>query len=97
MVPFKQYMSEGYSVQLVRDRGIDVLKLKDSKQKGWVEVRGKKNYETSYDKKDKMHQTIDGLGKAGNISDLMNGEIVHLNPSHPHGKNAIELIKGLMK
>ena len=97
MKSFKSYVSKGYSVQLVRDKGMDLLNLKDSKKSGWVEVRGKKNYETAYDKKDSMHQTIDGLGKAGNISDLMNGEVVNINPNHPHGKKAIELVRRLLK
>jgi len=74
-----------------------VLKIKDSKEKSWVEVRGKKNYEVSHDKNDLMHKAIDGLGKAANISDLMNGEIVHINPKHPHGEKAINMLKRLMK
>ena len=44
-----------------------------------------------------MHKAIDSLGKAANISDLMNGEVVVINPKHPHGKKAIENIQRLMK
>ena len=32
-------------LQLIRDKNIDVLKIKDSHKKDWVEVRGKKGYE----------------------------------------------------
>lgn len=97
MISFKQYFSESYSVQYIRDKNVDALKLKDTRKTGWVEVRGKKNYEVTYDKNDPMHKAIDGLGKAANISDLMNGEIVYINPHHPHGKKAIANIKRLMK
>ena len=97
MISFKSYMNEGYSVQYIRDKNVDLLKIKDTSKRGWVEVRGKKNYEVTYDKNDKMHKMIDTLGKAANISDLMNGEIVHINPKHPHGKEAIEAIKRHLK
>ena len=97
MLSFRQYIVEAYSVQYVRDKNMDVLKLRDTSEKGWVEVRGKKNYEVTYDKNDPMHKAIDGLGKAANISDLMNGEIVHINPHHQHGKMAIQNIQRLMK
>ena len=97
MLNFKAYISEGYSIQYIRDKNIDVLKLKDSSKRGWVEVRGKKNYEVGYDKNDPMHKTIDALGKAANISDLMNGEIVFINPNHPDGKKAIEAINRHLK
>lgn len=97
MITFKEYISEGYSVQYIRDKSIDVLKLKKTNDTKWVEVRGKKNYETSYDGTDVMHQAIDTLGKAANISDLMNGEVVVINPKHPHAKKAIETISRFMK
>lgn len=97
MITFKKFL-ESYSVQFVRDKDVDVLKLKDSSKKGWVEVRGKKGYESGgYNKRDKLHSTIDKLGKAANISDLMNGDEVHINPKHPHAKKAIETIKKLMR
>jgi hypothetical protein len=97
MLKFSEYMSESYFVQYIRDKNVDVLKLKDSKQASWVEVRGKKNYEVTYDKNDPMHKAIDGLGKAASISDLMNGDVVSINPHHPHGKKAIETVERLMK
>jgi hypothetical protein len=97
MLKFSEYMSESYFVQYIRDKNVDVLKLKDSKQASWVEVRGKKNYEVTYDKNDPLHKAIDGLGKAASISDLMNGDVVSINPHHPHGKKAIETVERLMK
>lgn len=97
MLKFSEYISEGYSVQYIRDKNVDVLKLKDSKQASWVEVRGKKNYEVTYDRNDPMHKAIDSLGKSANISDLMNGEVVVINPNHPHAKKAIENIQRLMR
>ena len=97
MIRFKSYITEGYSVQYIRDKNMDVLKLKDTSKSGWVEVRGKKNYEVTYDKNDIMHKTIDALGKAANISDLMNGEVVNINPKHPDGREAIEAIKRHLK
>jgi hypothetical protein len=97
MKSFKTYISEGYSVQYIRDKNIDVLKLKDTSKRGWVEVRGKKNYEVNYDKNDPMHKTIDALGKAANISDLINGEVVVINPKHPHGTKAIEAIRKILQ
>ena len=97
MLKFSEYISESYFVQYIRDKNVDVLKLKDSKQASWVEVRGKKNYEVTYDKNDPLHKAIDGLGKAASISDLMNGDVVSINPHHPHGKKAIENIQRLMK
>lgn len=97
MLKFSEYISESYFVQYIRDKNVDVLKLKDSKQASWVEVRGKKNYEVTYDKNDPLHKAIDGLGKAASISDLMNGEVVSINPHHPHGKKAIETVERLMK
>jgi hypothetical protein len=97
MLKFSEYISESYFVQYIRDKNVDVLKLKDSKQASWVEVRGKKNYEVTYDKNDPLHKAIDGLGKAASISDLMNGDVVSINPHHPHGKKAIETVERLMK
>lgn len=97
MLKFSEYVSESYFVQYIRDKNVDVLKLKDSKQASWVEVRGKKNYEVTYDKNDPLHKAIDGLGKAASISDLMNGDVVSINPHHPHGKKAIETVERLMK
>ena len=97
MKTFQKYFAEGYMVQYIRDKDQDVLKLKNTDEKSWVEVRGKKNYEVTYDRNDPMHKAIDGLGKAANISDLMNGEVVYINPNHPHAKKALDTIKKQMK
>ena len=97
MIKFSQYISEGIKVQLVRDKGQDVLKMWDTNEKGWVELRGKPGYERNYDSKDPLHKAIDALGKSANISDFMNGEVVGINPAHPHAKKAITTVKRLMK
>jgi len=98
MINFKQiYLKESYMLQLIRDKNIDVLKIKDSRKKDWVEVRGKKGYEIGgYDKKDKLHKVLDVIGKSANISDLMNGKKVSINPKHPSGSKSIQYIKKIM-
>jgi hypothetical protein len=97
MYSFKHYISEGLKLKLIRGKGEDVLKIKDSKEKSWVEIRGKSGFETKYDAKDPLHKAIVALKKSVNISELMNGEPVGINPNHPHGKKALEAIKRLMK
>lgn len=97
MLNFKSYMSEGFKLKLIRGKGEDVLKIKDSKEKSWVEVRGKSGFETKYDAKDPLHKAITALRKSVNISELMNGEPVGINPNHPDGKKALAAIKKLMK
>lgn len=94
---FKQYISEGIRLKLIRSKGQDVLKMQDTKEKSWVEVRGKPGFETNYDPKDPLHKAITALRKSVNVSELMNGEPVGINPNHPHGKKALETIKKLMK
>lgn len=94
---FKQYISEGIRLKLIRSKGQDVLKTQDTKEKSWVEVRGKPGFETNYDPKDPLHKAITALRKSVNVSELMNGEPVGINPNHPHGKKALETIKKLMK
>ena len=94
---FKQYISEGIRLKLIRSKGQDVLKMQDTKEKSWVEVRGKSGFETKYDPKDPLHQAITALRKSVNVSELMNGEPVGINPNHPHAKKALETIKKLMK
>ena len=97
MYSFKRYISEGLKLKLIRGKAEDVLKIKDSNQKSWVEVRGKPNFETKYDAKDPLHKAIVALKKSVNVSELMNGEPVGINPNHPHGKSALAAIKKLMK
>ena len=84
-------LNEGYKLQLERGDDMDVLHIYDTKLKQRTEVRGKPNYEIKHDKNDKLHQLIDKIGKAVNISELMNGEVVSINPNHPQGELAKKL------
>jgi hypothetical protein len=97
MKSFKKYISEGIKLQLIRGKDQDVLKMWDTKEKSWVELRGKPNFEVKFDEKDPLHRAIEALGKSANISDFVNGEVVTINPNHPHAKKALNTIKGLMK
>jgi len=97
LVRFRLYISEGVKLKLIRDKGQDVLKMQDTKEKSWVELRGKPGFETKYDKHDPLHKAITALGKSANISDFMNGDEVSINPNHSDGKKALATIKKLMK
>ena len=89
---------ESYMLQLDRGKNKDALKVTEKGKKGWTEIRGKKGYETSgYSKKDPLHKTLDKVGKAANISDLMNGEKVSINPKHPSAKSAMQHLKKMTK
>src|SRR6056300_1377279 len=82
-------LTEGYKLQLERDKELLVLHIKDTATGKRTEVRGKSGYESgNYDPNDKLHQLLDKIGKAANISDLINGEVVGINPKHPDGVNA---------
>ena len=82
-------VNEGYKLQLERDTDMMVLNITDTATGKRTEVRGKAGYESgNYDANDKLHQLLDRIGKASNISELMNGEVVGINPKHPEGKNA---------
>ena len=88
-VYFKDIYTEGYKLQLERDADMYVLHITDNDTGKRTEVRGKSGYESgNYDANDKLHQLLDRIGKASNISDLINGEVVGINPKHPDGKNA---------
>ena len=94
--PSKKKISEGYQLKLERDKGANllVLHMKDTKTGNRSEVRGKLGYEhDGYDPNDKLHQLLDKIGKAANISDLMNGDVVHINPKHPQGPKAIKIAR----
>ena len=52
--------------------------------------------ERKFDSKDPLHRAIAQLGKAANISDFVNGTEVSINPKHPDGKRALDVIKKLM-
>ena len=96
-VLFNLGLTEGIKLKLERDKHIDVLHIWDSKQKHRVEVRGKKGYETNgYDPMDKLHQVLDRVGKAASVSDLMNGDVVDINPHHPQGARAIRTAKDVL-
>ena len=82
-------ISEGYKLKLERDTDMMVLNITDTATGKRTEVRGKPGYETNgYDKNDKLHQLLDKISKTANISDLMNGEPVSINPKHPDGASA---------
>ena len=80
--------TEGYKLQLERDREMLVLNITDTSTGKRTEVRGNPGYETEYDANDKLHQLLDKVGKSANISDLMNGEVVGINPNHPDADRA---------
>jgi len=97
MITFRQYISEGIKLKLIRGKTQDVLKMWEKGDKTWVELRGKPDFETKYDSKDPLHKAITALGKSANISDFVNGDEVSINPNHPDGKKALKTIKRLMK
>src|SRR6056297_3530316 len=83
-------LTEGYKLQLERDEDVLVLHIKDNATGKRTEVRGKLGYETNgYDPKDRLHQLLDVVGKSANISELMNGEVVTINPKHPDAERAL--------
>jgi len=80
---------EGYKLQLERDTDMMLLNIVDTATGKRTEVRGKPGYETgNYDPNDKLHQLLDRVGKSANISELMNGEVVSINPKHPDATKA---------
>ena len=84
-----EIINEGYKLQLERDADMMVLNITDTKSGKRTEVRGKPGYETDgYDKNDNLHQLLDKISKTANISELMNGEPVGINPKHPNGASA---------
>ena len=85
----KESIEEGYKLKLERDANVDVLHIVNTDTGGRTEVRGKKGYESgNYDPNDKLHQLLDRVGKSANISELINGEVVTINPKHPDGAKA---------
>ena len=86
---YKDIYTEGYKLQLERDPKMYVLHIIDTDTGKRTEVRGKSGYESgNYDPSDKLHQLLDKIGKAANISELINGEVVGINPNHPDGERA---------
>jgi hypothetical protein len=83
--------SKNYLLQLERDKraGMLILHILDKGTGKRTEVRGKMGYETDgYDPNDKLHQLLDKVGKSASVSDLMNGDVVSINPRHPDGASA---------
>ena len=97
MIRFSRYISEGVKLQLIRGKDQDTLKMWDTKEKSWVELRGKPNFEVKFDPKDPLHKAINALGKSANISDFVNGEVVTVNPNHPDAKKALKTIEKHMR
>ena len=96
-VLFNLGLTEGYQLKLERDEEIDVLHIMDTKTKKRIEVRGKKGYETDgYDPQDKLHQVLDKVGRSANVSELMNGNVVSINPKHPQGADAEKTAKDVL-
>ena len=88
-VLFNLGLAEGYKLQLERDKELLVLNITDTKTGKRTEVRGKPGYESgNYDPKDSLHILLDKVGKSANISELMNGEVVTINPKHPDADRA---------
>tara|TARA_B110000902_G_scaffold59756_1_gene70222 strand:+ start:2092 stop:5484 length:3393 start_codon:yes stop_codon:yes gene_type:complete len=86
---FNLGMTEGYKLQLERDTDMMVLHITDTATGKRTEVRGKAGYETNrYDPDDKLHQLLDKVGRSASVSDMMNGEVVTINPNHPQGASA---------
>ena len=82
-------INESYKLQLERDPNMYVLHITDIKTGKRTEVRGKSGYETDgYDPDDKLHQLLDRIGKTANVSELINGETVTINPKHPGAERA---------
>lgn len=83
--------SKNYLLQLERDNRANmlILHILDKSTGKRTEVRGKIGYETDgYDPNDKLHQLLDKVGKSASVSDLMNGDVVSINPRHPDGASA---------
>ena len=92
-------LAESVLVKLERDKRNDiyVLHMVDSKDKHRVELRGEKGYETgNYNQHDRLHQVLDGLGKAVDLGALFAGETVSINPHHPDGEQALGIATAVM-
>jgi hypothetical protein len=88
-VLFNLGLTEGYKLQLERDRKMLVLNITNTKTGHRTEVRGKPGYESgNYDPNDNLHQLLDTIGKSANVAELINGEVVTINPKHPDAKKA---------
>lgn len=100
MLSFKRFIKESYKIRLERDKksNQDILHVHNIKTDRRTEVRGKPNYEGSgYDPTDRLHQVIDKIGKSANMSELMNGETVTINPNHPQADKSNKLLNKIDK
>ena len=96
---FNLGLAESVLVKLERDKRNDiyVLHMVDNEDKHRVELRGEKGYETgNYNQHDRLHQVLDGLGKAVDLGALFAGETVSINPHHPDGEQALNITKAVM-
>ena len=94
---FTDDINEAYKLRLENDEDLLVLHIRNTRTGERAEVRGKPNYEIDYDADDELHQLLDVIGKASNISELMNGKIVNINPKHPDGPKSYAALDDLMK
>lgn len=87
--------NQNYTLELQDDRTVLVVRTNLSKK--WIEIRGKRGYETkSYDSKDPLHKFLDTLDPA-TVSNLFAGETISINPKNKRSKPSIEAIQKLMK
>ena len=93
---FTDDINEGYVLRLENDEDLLVLHIRNTNTGERAEVRGNPNYEIDYDENDELHQLLDVIGKASNISELMNGEIVSVNPKHPDGPKSYAALDDAM-
>ena len=89
-------VDEGYVLRLENDKDLLVLHIRNTNTGERAEVRGNPNYEIDYDENDELHQLLDVIGKASNISELMNGKIVSVNPKHPDGPKSYAALANAM-
>tara|TARA_B100000900_G_scaffold416081_1_gene448950 strand:+ start:1160 stop:3601 length:2442 start_codon:yes stop_codon:yes gene_type:complete len=94
---FTDDINEGYVLRLENDEDLLVLHIRNTNTGERAEVRGNPNYEIDYDENDELHQLLDVIGKASNISELMNGKIVSVNPKHPDGPKSYAALDDAMK
>ena len=85
----RDLLNEAFKLQLERDGDLYVLHILDTKTYKRTEVRGKSGYESgNYDASDELHKLLDIIGKSANVSELINGEVVTINPKHPDANRA---------
>ena len=96
----KKEVSEALKLKLSNPKNnpdMMVLKVRDTNQRGHVEVRGKKGYETKHNKRDKLHQFLDQLD-GPTVSTLLGTEDeITLNPKNPDRKQTIKVVNDLIQ